>query len=61
MEYESEAIDRAIYGGQLNVDDFQTTEHRIQLILALLDQWGVASVNQKEVEILLYEVLAYRD
>ena len=41
MEYESETIDRAIYGGNLNIDDFQTTEHRIQLIFALLDQWGV--------------------
>ena len=55
--YESEAIDRAIYGRVMDLDDFQTTEHRVQLILALLDQWGASKTGLDKVKQVLEGVL----
>ena len=55
--YESEAVDRAIYGGNLNVGDFQTAEQRTGLIVALLDQWGLSLDDQNKLETAILQVL----
>ena len=37
----TQKIDKAIYDGKLDINDFEQPQERVGLILALLDQWGV--------------------